>query len=188
MLKCLNFESTKLATTVMSAHSSKTYPAIAVANRFLDLARASNRGLTPMQLLKLVYIAHGWKLAVSGQSLISEDVEAWKHGPVIRPLYNKVKRFGYDHVSENLKSGIFNECPDIDADDQLAARIINAVYKGYGKKSGTDLSQITHLPDTPWDRHYVPGENRIISTDSIREHYQDLLAQIASDKEEAVIS
>ena len=36
----------------------------AVANKFVEIARAKEVEMTLMQLLKLVYFAHGWHLAV----------------------------------------------------------------------------------------------------------------------------
>ena len=58
-----------------------------IANEFLRLAKESGQSLTPMQLLKLVFIAHGWMLGLYGEPLISDDVQAWKYGPVIPDLY-----------------------------------------------------------------------------------------------------
>ncbi|MCD8455896.1 DUF4065 domain-containing protein [Xylella taiwanensis] len=46
-----------------------------------------------MQVLKLVYIAHGWHLGFRQEPLLNKRVEAWRHGPVIRSLYEKVKKY-----------------------------------------------------------------------------------------------
>jgi|GEM_PF-5349088 len=37
-----------------------SYSPSVIANYFLDRASKEGRAVTPMQLLKLVYIAHGW--------------------------------------------------------------------------------------------------------------------------------
>jgi uncharacterized phage-associated protein len=71
------------------------FPSVAVANEFLTIARSKGTPLTPMKLQKLVYFAHGWFLALNpGQPLISERVEAWKYGPVIRALYSQFRDYG----------------------------------------------------------------------------------------------
>ena len=63
----------------------------AVANEFIHLAKADGRSLTPLQLIKLTYIAHGWMLTLYGRPLIVDEVEAWKYGPVIPDLYQATR-------------------------------------------------------------------------------------------------
>lgn len=144
-------------------HDSKV-----VANRFLELARDANDTLTPMQLLKLVYIAHGWMLGLHGRPLIRDDVQAWQYGPVIPRLYNAVRTFRHHPVTGRI--GHSNE--------QLSAAensIIEQTYKMYGKYSGPALSRITHAMGTPWSATYKPGAFGVpISNDLIEDHYQRL--------------
>ena len=47
-----------------------------------------------LQLLKLSYIAHGFKLAIFGYPLADEAVQAWKYGPVFSKIYEGFKRCG----------------------------------------------------------------------------------------------
>jgi len=78
----------------------RTYDARAVANYFLELAGQEGKPLDPMGIQKLVYFAHGWTLAIYDRPLISQRVEAWDYGPVIRDLYNEFKRFGSSRITE----------------------------------------------------------------------------------------
>ena len=45
---------------------------------------------TPMHVLKLVYLCHGWCLGFTGEALINEPVEAWTYGPVVPTVYHLV--------------------------------------------------------------------------------------------------
>ena len=56
------------------------FESLTVADGFLELSRERHRALTPMQLLKLVYIAHGWRLGLYGKPLIRDEIQAWQYG------------------------------------------------------------------------------------------------------------
>jgi len=143
--------------------------ALVVAKEILKLAQAENRGLTPLQLIKMVYISHGWCLAHYKRPLINENIEAWTYGPVIPELYQKVKSYGSDPVL-NI------DTPDIQisGDDK---QLIKAVYDSLKEKSGLYLSSLTHQPGTPWEKTWENGQgkNVVISNDLIQDFYQSKL-------------
>lgn len=148
-------------------HDSRT-----IANRFLDIARKRHDTLTPMQVLKLVYIAHGWMLGLYGRPLIRDDVQAWQYGPVIPTLYNAMREYRGSPVTRDLRA-----IAD-DPLDRAEMDIVRQVYDLYGKKSGPALSRLTHAPGTPWALTYEVGEfGVVIPTDIIEDHYQQLAAK-----------
>jgi uncharacterized phage-associated protein len=57
----------------------KMHSSINVAKWFVDKAAKEGKTLTPLQLMKLVYIAHGWMLGTYGRPLIKDRIEAWKY-------------------------------------------------------------------------------------------------------------
>src|SRR4051812_39910789 len=75
------------------------YPAAAIANEFLRLAKEDKAQISPLKLQKLVYFAHGWYLALAGKPLIEERVQAWQFGPVIPTLYREFKRYGNSPIA-----------------------------------------------------------------------------------------
>jgi uncharacterized phage-associated protein len=143
-----------------------------VANRLLELAATDGRTLTPMQVLKLVYIAHGWNLALYNRPLIEENIEAWQYGPVIPELYNSMRRFGGGSVQGPLALGWGARADELDANER---DLVDQVYRLYGHINGVALSRITHAPNTPWAQTYTPGRfGAIIPQDMITDHYQRL--------------
>ncbi len=145
-----------------------------IANRFIELARADRRFFTPMQLLKLVYIAHGWMLGLYARPLIRDEIQAWQYGPVIPTIYNEVRSYRGAAIDRELNA------PDEDL-DPAEADIVRQVYQQYGYMSGIQLSAITHAAGTPWSDMYEPGAFGIpIRNDLIQEHYQSLLRQRAA--------
>jgi uncharacterized phage-associated protein len=153
---------------------SGPYRATTVANEFFELAHAAGRRLTPMQYVKLTYIAHGWSLALFGRPLIREPVEAWKYGPVIPTLYRELKHFGSGPVTTPPVQSIFGSKEPLDQADR---ELIADVYRKYGTLSGVQLSHLTHRPGTPWSEMYDPeGWGIAIPDRLIRSHYEELKA------------
>jgi uncharacterized phage-associated protein len=145
-----------------------------VANRFIALANEKGDALTPMQILKLVYMAHGWMLGLVGRPLIKEEVEAWQYGPVIPELYNAIRKYKSHPVSE-LIGGVDGL---LDAEER---HIVDQVYQIYGHRTGPALSRITHQPDSPWAKVYRPGSFGLeIPNDLIEDHYA-MLAKRAQE-------
>ena len=78
------------------------YDAAAIGNEFIRLAAAHGRRITPMQAIKLTYIAHGWHLAMTGRPLLRDQVQAWKFGPVLPELYHALKAYGNGPITEPI--------------------------------------------------------------------------------------
>lgn len=143
----------------------KNYDSRTIATYFLKLADERGESLTPMQLIKLVYITHGWMLGLYHRPLIRDQVEAWQYGPVIRNLYNAVRQFGGGAVpNSDLYHG--------EALDEEAHDILSQVWRIYGDKSGPALSRLTHAKGTPWADVYESDSFGIpIPNDLIEDHY-----------------
>ena len=65
-----------------SAHDGR-----AVANALITKGVEAGSPLTPLQIGKLSYIAHGWMLGLYGRCLFRQAVLAWLYGPVVRDIY-----------------------------------------------------------------------------------------------------
>lgn len=123
---------------------------------------------TPMHILKLVYLCHGWMLGIHGPALISEPVEAWQYGPVVPSLYHQYKRFGGGIIVGEqavAQTGL----------DPKAADLIQGVESVYRPCTPFQLSALTHQPGTPWDITLrKSGIGAVIPNDLIQEHYRGL--------------
>src|SRR5688500_7025998 len=114
-----------------------------VARYLLWLAgRGPDPSVTPMQLLKLVYISHGWMLGLHGRPLLNEPVEAWRYGPVVPSVYRAYKRYGGGPIAE-----VPSQEPQGFSDDER--EVMRQVWQKYGQFSGIKLSTMTHQPTSP---------------------------------------
>ena len=161
-----------------------TYTSKAIANYFLDLAERDGKPLDPMKLQKLVYFAHGWNLAISGEPLLADTVEAWQYGPVIPDLYHELKHFGRNPVTQKTwtvtSSGTTIQI-NIDSVPESATNVralLDRVWQVYGSFSGIELSNRTHDEGSPWDLTWRQAEGRKnvdIEDRVIREYFKDKL-------------
>lgn len=146
------------------------YKSLAVANYLLDRAKSNNNTLTPMQLIKLAYIAHGWMLGKYGTALLLEPVEAWQYGPVIPSIYQAVKCFKSSPV-ECIDGYSASYAPIQFTDKEK--EIMNTVYDKYAKYDGLVLSSATHQPQSPWSKIPVNYPALSISNDLIENFYRN---------------
>lgn len=154
------------------------YPALAVANYFIDAARLEAEEMTQMKLQKLVYIAQGWHLAISGEPLISDNIEAWKFGPVIRSLHSASSPYGRSTIREPLRPLFHPTNAPLEVRDELTLRFLSQVWSIYKKYSAFQLSMMTHQPDSPWSQTYTTHESgSVIKVPVIKEYYKRLLEE-----------
>ena len=148
------------------------HDALLIANKLIQGAKENNEeSFTPMQLIKMVYIAHGWMLGLFGLPLIKQPVEAWKYGPVVPDVYYAIKHYRNKPVKEYI-GGVANE--DFDG---YELELIDKVRNVYGKFSGTDLSAITHQTGTPWSQVILDqktfGRGVVIPNSIIEKYYRN---------------
>lgn len=151
-----------------------------VANYFIRKSFDTGVELTPMKLLKLVYIAHGWHRGYFSSNLINDAVQAWRYGPVIPDLYRKIKHYGRNAIDAPIDNygvpgdgNLGNEYPDA----QTPA-LLDKVWDAYSNCSGVELSAMTHQQGTPWDEVWKSsrGDNysgAIIPNELIEKHYKE---------------
>lgn len=138
------------------------YSARAVANFFIDKAQSLGITLTPLKLQKLVYYAHGWHLALKGEPLITETIEAWQFGPVIHSLYHEFRDLGSAPITRNAQKfklvgdevkSVIPRIPNDAVEDRAFLERIWDVYKDY---TAIQLSNMTHAPGSPWSKVVEP--------------------------------
>jgi len=115
--------------------------ALTVARYFLSRSIPNtDESITHLKLQKLVYYAQAWHLALRGEKLFEERIEAWVHGPVCPDLYQEYREFGYQEI------------PIVDIvkiNDESIEELLEAVWVAYGKFDGKFLEELTHQ-ETPW--------------------------------------
>ena len=129
--------------------------------------------VTPMKLLKLVYLSHGWYLGSKGEPLISDAVEAWRYGPVVSKVYNRVKAYGSNPITSMIDINNDGKVSTNELPDSIIQKFLNGIWVHYMHFTGLELSTITHKKNSPWDTTYKKsGSNSIIPNILIRDYYK----------------
>lgn len=159
----------------------------AVANCLLDLAKKENSEIRPLRMVKLVYITHGFSLALYDKVAVDETVEAWRYGPVVPSIYHEFKEYGRGPIMKKAivtdfdSEGLINKIITPSLIDEEIKKVAGFVWSYYKVFNDTELIDITHKKGTPWDLSYKAGQNKKIPNSLIKEYYLLLTENILKD-------
>lgn len=148
------------------------YSAETVAKSFLELAFQDGQSVDPLKLMKLVYFAHGFYLASAEEPLISENIKAWKYGPVVPSLYHRFKKYGRTAIPFQEAQLIPAEIPQ---SDEWAREVISTTWNRFKNESGFVLSLKSHAEGSPWEKIWDPSgsiSSITIPNDEIKKYFQ----------------
>jgi uncharacterized phage-associated protein len=163
------------------------YNPITISNFFIQEYGGENE-ITPMRLVKLVYLSHGWYLGLTGDALIDQNPEAWQYGPVIPSVYHHYKHYRSSPIKNS--NHFINPCDEINQTDQKFLRSVWDTYQGH---SALDLSALTHQVNTPWfitwnnlshNSSALGINNKQIPDNLIKKHYQEKIELLKKESQE----
>lgn len=152
---------------------SGSYDPRAIANKLLYIAGNKNISITVMQLVKLVYYAHGWCLALLDKPLSKHQAQAWQYGPVFPRVYSAFKNYGgrpiINYAIDPATDKIF--MADFQNDE---IEIMEEVVERYGRLHAFALSNLTHQTGSPWQIiHDEKGVYETIPDDVIKAYFRE---------------
>jgi len=113
-----------------------------VADALLFIAREYGDNLTHLKLQKLVFYADAWHMVLNdGTPLISEQFEAWVHGPVVRSLYDRFRGSSWHPIMDEVSYP--------HSADESVQNHLKDLYEVFGACSAFELEKMTH-DEEPW--------------------------------------
>lgn len=117
------------------------YTALDIAKWFVNATdRESGDDITHLKVQKLIYYAQGWALALVGEPLFKEDLQAWAHGPVAPSVWNEYREYGYAPLPPTKSRKKI---------DSRTIRLLESVNENYGIYTAKKLEKMTHK-EMPW--------------------------------------
>ncbi len=143
----------------------KSTTASYVAKYFISSFQKKDKGVSNLKLQKLLYYAQAWHLALYGNPLFRDPIQAWVHGPVVPSVFREYKDYAWRPITQEVKA---------DAPSDLAFHL-KEVTRVYGEFDATTLERMTHQ-ETPWKEtrgSLSPDEssNREITQESMKKYF-----------------
>ena len=157
-----------------------------IANELIKLAAADGKAYDQMHLQELVYIAHGWCLATTGEPLTGDRPEALEYGPEYRRLADVLARWGIDPVTSEIGVGQNFDRSTTDATSGAECELcpwerelLVRIYAEYGDLKTLKLATITRAEGRPWEHVFAGGigKRRDISHKLIRAQFAEIAAK-----------
>lgn len=160
-----------------------------IAYELVRIAAKDGRAFDQIRLQGLVYIAHGWCLALTGQPLTGDRPEAMEYGPEYRRLADALAEQGLDPVmidedhSESGKGRTILDATSFGRVELMPEEhdVLAQVYAQYGALHAAQLAVVTRGAGTPWAQVFRggAGESCDIPHLLIREQFVQIAADIA---------
>lgn len=123
--------------------------------------------LDQMQLQALVYIAHGWRLATSGDPLTGDRPIITPFGPEYERLARALRRCGARQVEVSDLSPA-----DFTILDQDEVNLISSVIDAYGDLTAAQLATFSRDDDSPWRNRVEAGLGQEIGHHEVRQQFE----------------
>jgi uncharacterized phage-associated protein len=126
-----------------------------IANEFIALGLPEGKAFSQTHLQNLVYIAHGWRLALMGQPLTCDRPEMLEYGPEYRRLADALRASGAEPVDRLIaiasRPGVGGEC-ELSPDERA---IIARVYSKFGGVDEGELATLNRARGTVWEHVFI---------------------------------
>lgn len=137
-----------------------------IANNVLNRAFAEKYRISPMKLQKILYFAAAEYQKNTGKSLFSERFETWQYGPVLRSVYSEFRPFSRDFITRFAKDAENQSHMINESADPALQRVLDTIWSATKGHSAVDLSRITHMENSAWDKSFQ-NEQPFLSSDHI---------------------
>ena len=149
------------------------YSAYLIAKYFIWKTQQTGKLISNKKLQKLLYYAQAWYLVFYNKPLFKESIEAWVHGPAVREVYAKYRKYGFQPIEEQIKESVISN-----VDDSQDIDLLDEVWRVYGKCDADYLERLTHS-ELPWQEAregVTPDEFscNIIKLETMKNYYREL--------------
>lgn len=141
------------------------YSGLSIADYFIEKALSSNKAITNMHVLKMIYFAQAFSFSELKRKLIKDDFYAWKFGPVEIHTYEEFKKYGAGNIT-SISGKTNEELNDLKSNTEITS-FLDKIFKLINANP-FKLSDLTHIAGGPW---YVTPMYQVIEPNKIASYY-----------------
>lgn len=130
-----------------------------------------------LQLQKVLYLIYSVSLE-RGYKVLNESPVAYKYGPVFEDVFREYNQYESKELIVEKPSIKDRITLSKSVGNFEILSIIDEILEIVKDKSGSNLIEITHAVDGPWDKVYEKGKNAVIDDDTILKYNHKVLAAI----------
>lgn len=141
------------------------YTAMQIAAAVIKLYAIEKQPITNLKLQKVLFYIQAKSFLMRGEPIFQDDIEAWRHGPVVRDVYNTFYPFIAFPLDENdiiVKQNL----PELDG---TSFYIVYSTVKETIPYSAWELVDKTKKTRV-WKDSYERNKYNIISKESIKKY------------------
>ncbi|HYI71433.1 MAG TPA: type II toxin-antitoxin system antitoxin SocA domain-containing protein [Skermanella sp.] len=106
--------------------------------------KANGKGITNLDVQKILYFAQGWHLAINGERLFQEELRAWVHGPVVPEIYFRLAQYEkYPIPVTEVRGDPVRDLPE------AVRNFLDQIWTKYSALRTGKLVDLTH-EQAPW--------------------------------------
>lgn len=140
--------------------------AVNISEQLLNYSK--NKGIadiSPLKLQKLLYLSYEEYVRVNKKPLFDDRFEVWRHGPVVRKVYDKYKRYASAVIDKADRELDIDEC---------VLNAFDTTLEKYGELKAWDLVDVTHDEKGLWYKCMSSGKSEIKFND-VKDHVSQQL-------------
>jgi uncharacterized phage-associated protein len=122
----------------------RSYDSVIAAKYLLALGYSRGKVLNVTKVQKLLFMIYSIVFANTGDTIMTEQPQAWPFGPVFPRTRNKVDFSRVISIDDYDLSEI--------KEDKFATELFLKVIDSYGGLSASQLTEWSHAPGSPWDK------------------------------------
>lgn len=143
------------------------YSAMEIADYVVDRCAEQRQPVSNLQLQKILYYIQLNFFLMFDKCAFSDDIQAWRHGPVVKEVYYKYNIFGRHKIIPRVKQSEVNRFSNNDRD--LIDRVTDACIQ----LNPWELVERSHTAGGPWDQSFTGSLNTVIPKEMMRTYVRN---------------